>query len=806
MSDLMLFDLGGVDVKIPAWIQEKNFVLATSIEQVHKFVDEAIEEGICGLDLESEGLDNRVYLNEETQKYETVHKIVGFCIAKGELDALYVPIRHKKGENLDIDEVEKEIVRLVEDTVVVFHHAKYDCEMLEFMGNPCPINDFKKFEDTLIASFIRDPNSRHGLKALSKELLDMGMISLKDLFPPKTKKLDFSLLNPSHKGVTEYGCSDAYCTLKLWRDILSEVAGKYKMVYMVEKRMVGALRRMERPRVLINKKLIAELKRNAEDERAKSLASFKEQSQQYVREQEGETEIDILSPKQLSDLLYNRIGIKLSANEMSKGKTDQISTGQDLLDKIRSKYPHKYPILETITAYRIYDGIITKYLEKLETNLDKNNEARLSFNGWAADTARLSSPGGPPDHGFTGVNFHSLPNPKDTSKPLLSRRIREAVKARDGYALVKIDFSGEELRIATNVSGEPKWIKEFLEGNGDLHSLMAIEIFGNKDGNNRSHAKNTNFALLYGGGVGAVQRNTKLPSHEVKRIVDKFFVKLPKLSKWRENQKRLANKDKIVYSDLGRPFPLPQMDSDDPKIRAYGERKAINSPIQGTGADIIKFAMGEIDKVFMEKEWYPNIARMLINVHDELVFEIKLEHLEEVVPVCCDCMTLYGRKRKWQVPLEVEPLIDLDWSSKHDWIKMKAGKKPVPEWLKPYFTPDKEYVEDSEVSKTTEITETAITDTKELKISEKMKHMTPSDIQVEEHDEYIFVYPLKVPLNDITLATLRNVCSWSRIPLISEKTMPLAVKDINGVYVLTEADGVRVDVHKFRVLAELFGL
>jgi len=793
MSDLMLFDLGGVDVTIPEWIKTKNFRLAESIDDVKEYVDKCITNKLCALDLETQGLDNRVYENPETGRLETVHKIVGFCICADENSAIYVPVRHKNGNNLDVELVEKEIARMINhpDTIIIFHNAKFDCEFLEFMTSPCPMDDHNKFEDTLIADFIKDPNSkRHGLKTLSKLYLDLVMIELKELFPPKTKNLDFSELNPSNRGVTEYGCSDAYCTYMIWKNVLYEIPEKYTAVYKVEKRVVPALRRMERPRVKINRKLIIELQRGAEQERMRLASKFEEESKPLLKE--GETRIDILSPKQLSELFYSRIGIQAPQEAATAGKTSQISTSQDILDKIQKRHPDKYPILKTVTDYRTIDGVISKYLSNLAVNIDDNDEARLGFNGWNADTARLSSSGGPPDHGYTGVNWHSLPKPNDVTKPIFSRRIREAVEARMGYALVKIDFSGEELRIAANVSKEPKWIKEFLEGEGDLHSLMAIEIFGSKEGNNRSYAKNTNFALLYGGGVSAVQRNTKLPSHEAKRIVEKFFSKLPVLRKWRDGQKEKARRDKLVFTDLGRPLPLPQMDSDDPKIRAYGERKSINSPIQGAGADIIKFAMGEIDKTFREKGWYPDIARMLINVHDEIVFEIKLEHLEEVVPVCCECMVKYYKVRNWKVPLVVEPLIGLDWSAKHDWLEMKAGEEPVPDWLAPYFKTDKDFVGDEP----------------EVKMSEKkpQKVISSTDLLVREADE-MMTYILKAPLNDVTLTTLKNVCRWSRVPLVAPAKTLLIVTDPKDKEEIIGGDlDIRVDAYKFRVLADLFGL
>jgi len=687
---LMLHDLGGVDVHIPDWIKTKDFKLIESIEELKVWVDSAIELGIFALDLETQGLDNRVYFNSEQGRFETVHKIVGYCLCKDDHSARYVPIRHKKGfdKNLDVELVDKEIERLVRNAKPIFQNAKFDIEFLSFTSSPCDLDHYKSFEDTLIAHFVKDSNIRvHGLKKISFDILGYRMIELSELFPKTTKKRDFSNLSPTGNGVVEYACSDAFCTFMLWVDHLHTIADEYPLIYNIEKRTVSAIRRMERARVLVDKDLVIELQRGAEEERAKYAKLFREQSKPYLKSEE--TKIDISSPQQIADLLYKRMGIPVEIDRSKDSKTDQISTDAETLGKIKKKFPNKYPILDTIFQYKSMDTIISRYLSKLSVNLDENNEARLKFNGWSANTARLSSSGGQPDQGFTGVNWQSLPKPYDVSKSIISRRIREVAKARSGYALVKIDFSGEELRITANMSGEPKWVKEFMEGDGDLHSLMAIEVFGDVSGNSRSNAKNTNFALLYGGGVAAIQRATGLPKHEAKRLIDKYFKKLPTLKRWIENQKKSARTNGVVYTQFKRPFYLPQLKSDDQKTRAFGERKAVNSPIQGTGADIIKYAMGEVDRVFMDKGWYPDIARMIINVHDELVFEIKLEHLEEIVPVCCDCMTRFYKAAKWTVPLEVEPLIGLNWSSPHDWDKMKRGDEDVPEWLVPYIKVEK---------------------------------------------------------------------------------------------------------------------
>jgi len=829
----MVFDLGGVDVSIPSWIKNKNFRCAKTIEEVREYIDKAISNGIASLDTETEGLDTRVYLNEETNKYETVHKIVGFCVSADIDSGMYIPIRHKRGieHNLDIDLVEKEITRLGENTLLVFHNSKFDLEMLEFMGNPLSILKHTQFEDTQIALFIRDPNDkRTGLKIASQTHLGVTQIELEELFPKSTTNLDFSELSPTDNGVAEYGCSDACCTLMLWEQI-KWVAEKYKVSYTLEKALIGPLRRMERNRVLIDVDLIKQLKIGAEERREEIVRLFLEAQKPYCNENET---FEISSPQQISTLLYERIGIP-TEDILEKGETDHLSTSKNAVDLLKEKFEDRYPILDYIIEYRMLHNVITKFHIPMIENVDSNNEGRLQFNALVADTARLSSSKGKDGHGFLGINSHAIPRPKDNTKPEFSRLIRKAIKARPGFVIAKIDFSGEELRIATNLSKEPKWIKEFNEGSGDLHTLMSINIFGNIDGNNRSYAKNVNFALLYGGGPGAVKRNTKLPMITCKDIVKKYFEKVPILKKWIDTQKKFAKANKIVYSAMGRPFPLPQMESGDPSIIAFGERKAINSPIQGTGADIIKTSIVRVDKLFRDKNWWPEQARLLMNVHDELVIELKKEILEEALPLICDEMTLFGRQMKWEVPLEVEPLIGESWFVKNDWNKMKLGEEEIPDFLKGFITVDRklsgvaripEIKLEPQVKKQTVlesshlISNTTIDDSEPLntdsKDNKEPQHIKPqmnerqnSMVNVNQLFDIpdVYKYELTSPLNTRTYNTLKNICTWASTPTLVPASTILVIKNMaDGKEIIGENLNIRVDLLKFIVLAETFNL
>ena len=232
------------------------------------------------------------------------------------------------------------------------------------------------------------------------------------------------------------------------------------------------------------------------------------------------------------------------------------------------------------------------------------------------------------------------------------------------------------------------------------------------------------------------------------------------------------------------------MDSEDRWTRSQGERKAINSPIQGTGADIIKYAMTVLDKKFMENKWYPDIARMLINVHDEIVFEIKLENLEEVIPVCRECMVSFYKVVNWEIPLEVEPLIGLSWAAPHDWDKMKAGKEDVPEWLQPYFKVETQKVEIKEESKD------------ENKNNKNIMSELPS-----KKTEDVYVYKMTCPLNEKNLITLRNICLWAEEPIVAAASTQLIVEEAGTDNILVDENrNIKVDPYHFKILAKHYGL
>jgi hypothetical protein len=245
--------------------------------------------------------------------------------------------------------------------------------------------------------------------------------------------------------------------------------------------------------------------------------------------------------------------------------------------------------------------------------------------------------------------------------------------------LVKLDYSGEELRVVTNLSGDPIWTKSFLYEDGDVHSITGRTLFGKTDINKdeRNRGKRCNFAFIYGGGAGAIQRNIGCSIEDAQRHMANLKNDVPVLMGYVDHQKKFAKQHKCIFTAFGRKLPIPTIDSPIRGIRAKAERCAINYTIQSTSADIIKFAMCYVDKQLRTLGWKDR-CRYVLTVHDEVVFEIKPEYLMEITRKLDEWMTLpwklpKAHGRPWVVPLLTEPGIDVHWRARFDYFKMVDG-------------------------------------------------------------------------------------------------------------------------------------
>ena len=705
------------------WMKHHKFTMVTSIQQVHEIVDAAIEHGSCALDTETEGLDTRIFYDAEG-KPRTKHQIVGYCISVDGVEGFYIPIRHipedgGKNLNLSVAEVSAEITRLClaaqptpnekareEDPLafvvkgtkdypaskpgkvkIYFWNAKFDQEMLY----PVTGIDFwhpESFEDGLLACFCYySADKSLGLKDKAFDLLadpdgnPYEMIELKELFI-RGRPIKFGTLAPDEEGVLHYACADAICTYLLCEpprpheknrvDYLKKVRESYSRTYRIEKQVIQADRVMERPRVKLNRKGIQTLLDVHEAEYKRLDAEIRgfAKSKGY--------DLDPSSTKQLSDFLFTNgkgcLNLEDKPDETSEG-SGQYKTDAETLEEIASG-PHAPPILKWVLGYRKEEKTLGTYLRSMLAHLDNKDELRFGFKETGAATGRFSAPGGKHDHGYSGIPIHGIPGESD---------MRKLFMARDGYTFVKCDYAGQELRIVANISGEPVWIKEFLEGKGDLHTITARAFF-NKDEvtkEERGMGKTANFALVYGGGPQAIMRATGCDKNEGARRKQAFDKSVPTFAAWIKVQHASVKKNLGITNPFGRWIAIPDAASPDPRVRGACERHSTNYPIQSSGSDIMKISLVTLCKEFNKRGWLRNggddSVRMLLTVHDEIVFEIKHERVVEAVPVIVEIMERPSKMLGWKVPLVTEPLVGPNWGTGYKCERYKEGKTKIGE-------------------------------------------------------------------------------------------------------------------------------
>lgn len=698
---------------IKPWMIFHTFTLVPTIAAFRQIIDRCIESGFCSLDLECQGLDNRIVWSSEGLP-STVHKIVGYCISYDGVEGFYAPVNHLPpldgGPDLNLDAklAEAEITRLCKaaipegtpeaiakdplsyevsappKVVIAFWNAQFDHEFLY------PVTGIDwwhpaSYEDGMLAAFTKfAADKRIGLKYKAKELLrdkngnPYEMIELKELFFGKKRAIKFDTLSPDEPGVLRYAGSDAVCTYKLCKlpNLVPLCHAKYNGTYRLEKQVTGVLRSMERNRVRI---LRDEVKKRL-DAHLKLREEVLERIQRFAMEQRQRKDLDPNSPQQLSEFLFEPApkGMDISPKPERLEKSNQYKTDAETLNELAA-VPSAPSILRDIVHFREVEKFIGTYLLGLSNHPDENSELRFSFKQTGAGTGRFSAPGGKADHGYSGIPIHGIPNDSD---------IRRVFEARDGYAMVKADYAGEELRIAANISGEPVWIDEFLRGTGDLHSITARAFFGKEkvSKDERSMGKTANFALLYGGGPKSIIRATGCDEMEARRRKQKFDAAVKTFASWIKKQHAAVKKELGVWTAFGRWLAIPDARSEDKKVMAACERHAVNYQIQGSGADIMKIALVLLHKVFYKRGWLKSgggddSVRMLLTVHDEVVFEIRYDRIAEAIPIIVSHMEAPWRMPRtpgWRIPLVVEPLIGFNWASGFDARHVAPDYEPKP--------------------------------------------------------------------------------------------------------------------------------
>jgi DNA polymerase I-like protein with 3'-5' exonuclease and polymerase domains len=689
------------------WMKHHVFTQVKTVEAVNRIVDECIKRGFCALDLETQGLDNRIVWTNG--KPDTVHQIVGYCISYDGIEGFYIPIRHRPtddGPDLNVKplaDVNAAITRLCRTAIPVGTPEAIEKDLLSYESERPPVvigfwnaqfdQEFlfpvtgidwwhpNSFEDGMLACFTKYAGDKGiGLKIKAKQLLrdpdgnPYEMVELKELFD-KGRKIQFDTLAPDEPGVLRYAGSDAICTYKLCqlKDLVALCRERHTFTYRLEKQTTEALRPMERNRVRITRdKVKATL---VEQEKVRD--ALLEKIRSFARDQ-GAPNLDANSPKQLSEFLFGSRpkGLDISPKPDKNEASGQYKTDGETLEEL-AKVPNAPAILKDIVRYRESEKFIGTYLVGLANNPDANSELRFSFKQTGAASGRFSAPAGDHEHGYSGVPVHGIPADSE---------VRRNFVAREGYTMVKADYAGEELRIAANVSGERVWIDEFLNGSGDLHSITARAFFNKQEvtKEERNSGKIANFSLLYGGGPAAIVRATGCDRMEAARRKQAFDKAVPIFAKWIKGQHAFVKKEMGVRTAFGRWLPIPDANHPDGAIRSACERHSVNYVIQGAAADIMKIVLVLLHKALHRRGWLKNggddSVRMLLTVHDEVVFEVRHDRVAEVLPIIVEIMESPWKMPKapeWRVPLVVEPLVGFNWGSGYKVERASKDYKPA---------------------------------------------------------------------------------------------------------------------------------
>ena len=511
------------------------------------------------------------------------------------------------------------------------HNLKYDIKVLSNYGMPVKGNLF----DTMIAHYLINPDMRHGMDILAETYLNYQPVSITKLIGKKGKN-QLSMRDVPIKDQTEYAVEDADITLQLKKHFIEELkkGNVIKLFNEIELPLVSVLTAMEIEGINLNTDFLKELSIHLTDDINRLEKS--------IFEEAGE-EFNIASPKQLGVVLFENMKL---VDKPKKTKTGQYSTAEDVLSNLSKDHT----IIANVLEYRQFKKLQSTYVDALPNEINPNTgRVHTAYAQAVAATGRLSS---------TNPNLQNIPIRTERGK-----QVRKAFIPRDqNHVLLAADYSQIELRIIAALSEEETMIEAFKNGE-DIHASTAAKVFNvplsEVTREQRSNAKTVNFGIIYGVSAFGLSNQTDLTRKESKELIDLYYETYPKLKNYMSAQVDFARDHGYVETVLQRRRYLKDINSRNAIVRGAAERNAVNAPIQGSAADIIKIAMINIFKRF-EKEGFK--SKMLLQVHDELVFDAHKDELEMIKPII-----KYEMEHAFEmiVPLDVEMGIGENWLEAH---------------------------------------------------------------------------------------------------------------------------------------------
>ena len=531
-------------------------------------------------------------------------RIVGLSLAVEPFKAWYVPFLEK-----DTPEYAEIVRPLFEDEKIakIGQNIKFDLMVLRRLG----ITIRGRMNDTMILHYLHDPESRHNMNALAEKYLNYKPIEIETLIGKGSKQLTMDLVNVER--VKEYAAEDADVTLQLKQALypMIEQIGLQHLYFEIEEPMIAVLADIEMAGVRIDSEALAvyavELNRKlAELEAA-------------IRTEAGEPNLNINSARQLGEVLFGKMRI---AEKPKMTKTKQFCTDEDYLQS----FARKHRIVDLILEYRGVKKLLSTYVEALPQLVNRSTgRIHTSFNQAVTATGRLSS---------TNPNLQNIPVRDD-----MGRRIRKAfIPSDDDHLLLSADYSQVELRLMAHLSGDESLIAAFEHGE-DIHAATAAKLFNKTldevTSEERRRAKTANFGIIYGISAFGLSQRLEIPRKEAKEIIDGYFASYPGVKKYMDNVVEKAKEEGFVSTIFGRRRYLNDIASHNAIARGLAERNAVNAPIQGSAADIMKIAMINVHRRFAAEGIR---SRVILQVHDELVVDMLRSEQERVTAIVTECM------------------------------------------------------------------------------------------------------------------------------------------------------------------------
>ncbi len=574
-------------------------------------------------ELDKVGKSGRMAFDTETTSLSPVDaKLVGISFSSGEC-SYYVPVGHSQSLNLPLKEVILRFKKLLEDEhmKIIGQNIKYDIAVMKKYG----VN-VKPYFDTMIAAYLLNPNGRRfSLDQLAMKYLGYKTVSYGEV---TGKSGDFSSVPVDI--AARYSAEDSDVTYRLYETLNKKMyeSDLTDVFYKVEMPLVEVLATMELNGVYIDTSYLKEISNRY----SKILSNI----EKNIYELAGGMPFNINSPKQVSDVLFKRLNLK----PRHRTKTRAFSTNASVLEEMKDEHP----IIPLLLEYRKYFKLKSTYLDAMPKMVNpKTSRVHSSFNQTGTSTGRLSS---------SDPNLQNIPARNEEG-----REIRKAIRAqKEGWVIMSSDYSQIELRVLAHVSEDPALIKAFEEG-VDIHTATAARVYGVSEDSvtdqMRRVGKMVNFAVTYGVSAYGLAKRLGIERADAERVITNYFQSYPKVREYLENTVTFAKEKGYVKTILGRRRDVLSIRSNNHNISEEGKRMAINAPIQGSAADIIKLAMIKVHELLKKYR-----AMMILQVHDELVFELPIEEIEEVKKLVKNSMEGII---KLKVPLVVDVEVGSTW-------------------------------------------------------------------------------------------------------------------------------------------------